>query len=129
MQFRSDYDYIVIIMYFKGNTFKNDRKDGWIFGNFMEDGLQKDSRAEIKVATLDNNFISKPHYNKAATKLDIIWDGDAIWEIDGNDVPMTKGDYVIIPPKTTVCIKKVLSPKLVVQTIKIPSTPDDKVMV
>jgi quercetin dioxygenase-like cupin family protein len=117
-------------MYKKGNVFQEQDKNGWIYGNFMPDGdLAKDSRAEIKIATLDNTFTSKPHFNKTTTKIDIIWQGKAIWQVNGEDIEMNTGDYLIIPPKTTVCIKKVISDELTVQTIRFPSIPDDKVMV
>ena len=116
-------------MYKKGNVFQEQDRNGWIYGNFMPDGLEKDERAEIKVAKLDNTFTSKPHYNRISTKLDIIWNGKAIWEVDGKEVEMSSGDYLIIPPKTTVCIKRVLSSELVVQTIRFPSVSKDKVMV
>lgn len=117
-------------MFKKGNVFTETDKDGWIYGNFMPEGdVARDDRAEIKVARLDKNFTSKPHFNKTATKLDIIWNGKAIWEVDGEEVELNTGDYLIIPPKTTACIKKILSEELIVQTIKIPSILDDKVMV
>jgi len=117
-------------MYKKGNVFQEKERGGWIYGNFMPDGdLAKDNNAEIKIATLNSSFTSKPHFNKTSTKLDIIWKGKAIWEVDGKDVEMNTGDYLIIPPKTVVCIKKVVSDELVIQTIRLPSTPDDKVMV
>ena len=116
-------------MYKKGNVFQEQERNGWIYGNFMPEGVAKDERAEIKVTKLDNSFTSEPHYNKISTKLDIIWNGQAVWEVEGNEVEMNAGDYLIIPPKTTVCIKKVISPELVVQTIRFPSVPDDKVMV
>lgn len=95
----------------------------------MPEGLAKDDRAEIKIAKLDKAFTSQPHYNKTATKLDIIWNGKAIWEVDGQEIEMNAGDYVVIPPKTTVCVKKVISDELTVQTIRFPSIADDKVMV
>ena len=117
-------------MFRKGNVFEQQRqRDGWIYGYFMPEGLAHDDRIEIKVAKLDNAFTSKPHYNKASTKLDIIWEGEAIWQVNGEDIEMKHGDYLIIPPKTTACIKKVLSNELIVQTIRVPSIPDDKVMV
>ena len=116
-------------MYKKGNAFEEQERNGWIYGNFMPEGLAKDDRAEIKIAKLDNTFTSEPHYNKSSTKLDIIWSGKAIWEVEGKEVEMKTGDYLIVPPKTTVCIKKVISDELVVQTIRFPSVPDDKVMV
>jgi mannose-6-phosphate isomerase-like protein (cupin superfamily) len=117
-------------MYKKGNVFQEQERNGWIYGNFMPDGdMSKDDRVEIKVAKLDNSFTSKQHYNKTSTKIDIIWSGKAIWEIEGKDVKMNSGDYLIIPPKTVVCVKKVISDELIVQTIRFPSIPDDKVMV
>lgn len=116
-------------MYKKGNVFEEQDRSGWIYGNFMPEGLAKDERAEIKIAKLNGSFTSEPHYNKTSTKLDIIWSGKAIWEIEGKEVEMNTGDYVIVPPKTVVCIKKVISSELIVQTIRFPSVPDDKVMI
>lgn len=117
-------------MYKKGNVFNEEKeRNGWIYGSFMPEGLAKDDRMEMKVARLDKNFTSELHYNKTATKLDIIWQGKAIWEIDGKEIEMNTGDYLIIPPKISVCIKKVLSDELIVQTLKLPSIIDDKVMV
>jgi mannose-6-phosphate isomerase-like protein (cupin superfamily) len=115
-------------MYKKGNAFEEKERYGWIYGNFMPEGLAKDDRAEIKIARLDKSFSSKPHFNKTSTKLDIVWSGKGIWEIDQQEVEMNEGDYLIIPPKTTVCIKKVLSDVIVVQTIRFPSVNEDKVM-
>jgi quercetin dioxygenase-like cupin family protein len=114
-------------IYKKSNIFQE--KNGWIYGHFMPEGLAKDKRIEIKVAKLDNSFTSDPHYNKTATKIDIVWSGNAIWEVEGKEIEMKAGDYLVLPPGTTVCIKKVLSPELIVQTIKFPSIPHDKVMV
>ena len=115
--------------YKKGNSFEEQERNGWIYGNFMPEGLAKDGRAEIKIAKLTNKFTSEPHYNKTSTKLDIVWRGNAIWEVEGKEIEMNTGDYLIIPPKTVVCVKKVISDELIVQTIRFPSTPDDKVMV
>ena len=116
-------------MYKKGNAFQEQERNGWIYGNFMPEGLAQDERAEIKIVKLDSSFTSESHYNKTSTKLDIIWSGQAIWEVDGEEIEMYSGDYLIIPPKTTACIKKILSSELVVQTIRFPSIPDDKVMI
>jgi quercetin dioxygenase-like cupin family protein len=116
-------------MHKKGNVFVEQERSGWIYGNFMPEGLSKDDKVEIKVAKLDNTFTSQPHYNKTSTKLDIIWSGKAVWDVEGKEVEMNTGDYLIIPPKTIVYIKRVISDELIVQTIKFPSVPDDKVMV
>jgi len=116
-------------MHKKGNVFQEQKRGGWIYGHFMPEGLAKDARAEIKVAKLDKSFSSLPHYNQTATKIDIIWSGKAVWEVDGNEIEMKTGDYLIIPPKSIVCIKRVLSDELIVQTIRFPSVADDKVEV
>jgi quercetin dioxygenase-like cupin family protein len=116
-------------MYKKGNVFQEQERNGWIYGNFMPEGLAKDDRLEIKITKLDKSFTSEPHFNKISTKIDIIWNGEAIWNIDGQDMEMNSGDYLIIPPKTIVFVKKVLSDELVVQTLRFPSVVDDKVMV
>ena len=115
-------------MYKKGNAFEEQSRKGWIYGNFMPSGLSKDDRVEIKIAKLDKAFTSELHYNKTSTKLDIIWSGSAIWEVDGQELEMEAGDYVIIPPMTTVGVKKVISDELVVQTLRFPSIADDKVV-
>ena len=57
------------MIYKKGNVFDEQERNGWIYGNFMPEGLAKDDRAEIKIAKLNNSFTSKPHYNKTSTKL------------------------------------------------------------
>lgn len=116
-------------MYTKGSVFdKRKEKGGWFYGHFMPEGLAKDERVEIKVNTLQKGYSDSPHYLKVATKLDIIWEGKAIWSIDGEDIQLKTGDYLIIPPMTKVRVKEVLSEKVIVQTIKIPSIPNDKVM-
>lgn len=112
----------------KGNFYKEQDRNGWIYGNFMPEGLHRDDRVEIKLTKLPKSYSNKPHYQKTATKLDIIWKGRAIWEISGEEVELNDGDYVIIPPKVRTAIKDVLSSELIVQTIKIPSTPEDKVV-
>lgn len=116
-------------MYKIGNVFTENERKGWIFGTFMPEGLQKDDTIEIKIAELDASFRSPIHYQKTATKLDIIWEGIGIWEIDGETRELHKGDYVIIPPLTKVKVVKILSEKIIVQIIKFPSLPDDKVLV
>ena len=115
--------------FLKGNVFEEQSRNGWIYGHFMPEGLAHDDHLEIKIAKLDNAFTSKPHYNKSSTKIDIIWEGEAIWEVDGKEIEVNSGSYLIIPPGTSACIKKVLSKTITVQTIRTPSIPDDKVMV
>lgn len=114
-------------MFEKGNVFEEQDRDGWVYGAFMPEGLCRDQRVEIKVKKLKKGFTSPPHYQKTCTKIELIWQGKAIWELDGKEVEMGTGDYAIIPSKVKVAIKKILSDELIVQTIKIPSIPGDKV--
>jgi quercetin dioxygenase-like cupin family protein len=115
--------------YFKGNVLKEQSRNGWLLGHFMPTGLTKSSDLEIKIITLSKGFRSEPHYNKTSTKIDLIWKGKAIWLVDGREIIMNSGDYLVISPKIVVCVKKVLSDEIVVQTIKYPSVANDKVLV
>src|SRR3990167_7639968 len=114
--------------FYKGSIFSEQERDGWIYGSFMPDGFHKDDRAEIKVKTLKKCFTGSPHYQKTATKLDIIWKGEAVWEVNAEDIELHAGDYLVIPPKVTTTVKKIITDEVVVQTIKIPSVPNDKVI-
>src|SRR3989344_7174668 len=113
--------------FFKGNFFQEQERDGWVYGSFMTEGLLKDGRLEIKIKNLEKSFTSKPHIQKKATKIEFIFSGKAIWEIDGEDYELNQGDYIVIPPGVTIAVKKVLEEPTLCQTIKIPSEPTDKV--
>lgn len=116
-------------MFKKGNAFAEQDRDGWIYGSFMPEGLQKDDRAEIKITTYNAGYSNEYHSQKTATKIDIIWQGEAVWGIDGEDVPLKSGDYIIVPPGVRTRMKQVISSTLIVQTIKFPSDPSDKILV
>jgi quercetin dioxygenase-like cupin family protein len=115
-------------MYTKGNVFHEQERKGWIYGAFMPEGPHHDERIEIKVAVWKKGSQNSYHYQKIATKIDIIWQGHVLWEIDGSDVELKKGDYVIVPPNIKTRIKNVLSDEAIVQTIKFPSLPEDKII-
>lgn len=116
-------------MFHKSNVFNEKNRNGWFYGSFIPEGLAKDNRVEIKLVKLNKSFSSKPHFNRTATKIDLVLSGSAIWEVDGQEVTMAVGDYLIIPPATVFCIKQLLTDEITVQTIKIPSIPDDTVFV
>lgn len=111
----------------KGNFLKEQERNGWIYGSFMPDGLQKDDRVEVKITTWKKGSSNSYHYQNTATKIDIAFKGRALWEIDGEEVELGPGDYVIIPPKVSVRIKNILTNDFLVQTIKFPSAPEDRV--
>ena len=113
--------------FFKGNFFQEQERDGWLYGSFMPQGLLQDDRLEIKIKNLEKGFTSEPHFQKKATKIEVIFSGKAIWEIDGEDYELNQGDYIVIPPGVTTAVKKVLEEPTLCQTIKIPSEPTDKV--
>ena len=112
--------------FLKGNFQKEQDRNGWIYGSFMPEGLQKDDRVEVKITTWPKGSNNSAHSQKTATKIDIVFQGKAIWEVDGEDVELGPGDYVIVPPKTPTRIKEVLTEDFLVQTIKFPSDPADK---
>jgi quercetin dioxygenase-like cupin family protein len=111
----------------KGNFLKEQSRNGWIYGSFMPEGLQKDDRVEVKITKWKKGSENTPHFQKTATKIDIMFEGKGVWEIDGQDVELNSGDYVIVPPKVVTRIKSVLTDEILVQTIKVPSDPADKV--
>lgn len=113
-------------MFHKGNVFKEKDRDGWFYGSFMPKGLQQDNRVEIKFITIKKGTSNQYHFQKTATKIDLVPEGEALWEIEGKEVRLAKGDYVIVPPKVKTRIKNVVTIKAVVQTIKLPSIPNDK---
>ena len=94
----------------------------------MPEGLQKDDRGEIKVTTWKKGASNKYHYQKTATKIDMLWTGEAIWEINGEPVHLKAGEYVIVPPGVKTRIKDILTDEVICQTIKFPSLPEDKVV-
>ncbi len=111
----------------KGNWQKEQERKGWIYGWFMPEGLAKDDRVEVKVTTFPKDFSNLPHYQKTATKIDLVIRGEVIYETDGEDIKLVEGDYVILAPKTTSRIKEVLTDDFQIQTIKFPSDPNDRV--
>lgn len=113
-------------MFTKGNILDDNEYRGYIYGAFME-GLHKDDRAEVKFMKLDKTFTWPRHYQKTATKLDIIISGEALWEVDGQEVLLKKGDYIIVPPGVETAILKVIGEDTILQTIKVPSLPGDRV--
>ena len=113
-------------MYEKRNVFDKSNTQGWLYGTFMPEGLQKDDRVEIKILKYPKSFTSPLHYQKIATKIEIIWEGNSLWRIDDEEIILKSGDYIILPPMTKTAIVKILSDYLILETIKIPSYPKDK---
>lgn len=116
-------------MYKKGNVFEDSKETkGWFYGSFMPEGFAKDDRVEIKIDKLKKGYRNKDHYQKTATKIDIVWSGEAVWAVNGERVKLKSGDYIIIAPKVRVHIEEIISDEALVQTIKIPSIVNDKVI-
>lgn len=110
-----------------GNFFKEQTRNGWIYGSFMPEGPHKDDRVEIKMAVWKKGQENEYHSQKTATKIDLILEGEVVWEIDGEDVGLKKGDYVIVPPLVKARVKEIVSDEALVETIKFPSLPDDRI--
>lgn len=110
-----------------GNYLQEQDRKGWIYGSFMPEGPHKDDRVEIKMAIWKKGQENEYHSQKTATKIDLILEGEVVWEIDGEDVGLKKGDYVIVPPGVKARVKKIISDEAFVETIKFPSLPDDRI--
>ncbi len=111
----------------KGNFLQEQSNKGWIYGSFMPEGPHKDDRLEIKMAVWKKGQENHYHSQKTATKIDLILEGEVIWEIEDQDVRLTKGDYVIIPPRVRARVKEIVSGEAFFQTLKFPSIPEDRI--
>jgi len=115
--------------YYKGN-FNNDykkefsKKRGWLVGRF-QDGYRKTEKVAIKFWKFKKGE-GEEHtckYEERATECTFIFKGEVKGIIDGKNVLLKTGDYVVIPPKIkSNMIMEVIKPTEGL-TIKAPSLP------
>lgn len=103
---------------------------GWFMGYFVKEGFRKSDRIEIKWWEFTQGKI-KDHENKIqfyATEITIILKGEIVGHINGEEINLKQGEYVIIPPRIENSFpENVISKKVVGITIKLPSLPSDKI--
>jgi mannose-6-phosphate isomerase-like protein (cupin superfamily) len=118
--------------YYQGNI-DNDRerelqnRKQWLVGRFL-DGHRSTEAFALKYWKFKKGEpINHPtKYEELATECDIILEGSVKGHIDGEEVILRKGDYVVIPPKVTSnLIEELLTDEVVGITIKAPSLPPE----
>jgi len=113
--------------FFLGNI-KNDTILGWITGQFFpQDRPQHDKNIEIKVSKVDKKFKMEKHYHPIGRDWIIVIQGGLTVNIDGENLAMKGGDYLIIESNTT---EEVISAEdnTIVVTIRTPSLPNNKII-
>jgi mannose-6-phosphate isomerase-like protein (cupin superfamily) len=107
----------------------NPRKDKWWFvGHFMQEGHRKTKTMGLKYWKF-NKGEEVSHKQKSgeplSTECNLILEGRVRGTIAGEEITLSAGEYVIIPPKTASnLIEEVLEEPLVGLTIKAPNDPD-----
>ena len=108
---------------------KDPRKDKWWFvGHFMPEGYRKTKAMGLKYWKF-NKGEEASHKPKSgeplSTECDLILSGRVRGLIAGEEITLSAGDYVIIPPNTpSNLIQEVLEEPVIGLTIKAPNEPD-----
>lgn len=124
--------------YYKGNFFEDYEREynprrGWLLGQFMNE-KNPDKRGTDKMAIKFWRFEKdKPtnhpaKYQRFAVECTFILKGRIRAQIDYNDIELTAGDYVVIPPNIVSNLAMTILEDAEGLTIKAPScNPDDTV--
>ena len=103
------------------------RKGGWFIGHFMEEGLRKTCKFEVKYWEFPPG--KADHEKKEqinATEFTVILRGKIDGEINGEKIKLEAGDYVVIPPGIENGFPDNVFEYVEGFTIKVPSVPNDK---
>lgn len=80
---------------------KEGGKNGWIVGSFMpEDSVAKTNDVEIKYWSFPVGKIDHPTKTSSIIEITMILEGSMSGQIDGKEIILKKGDYVVIQPNT-----------------------------
>ena len=104
----------------------NDPNRGWIVGKFKEDKPRKNNEVEIKYWEFDRGTTT--HETKVSTIIEctFILSGAVKGTIDGEEIVLKAGDYIVIEPNTVNnVVEEVLEPTTAL-TVKAPSDPSAK---
>lgn len=99
---------------------------GWFIGKFMEIEPQKTNAVEIKYWEFE---VGSPNHETKISKtieVSLILEGEIEGEIDGKQIQLGGGQYVVIKPNTPNGFPKVVHSKVRGLTIKAPSDPSAK---
>lgn len=102
-------------------------RNGWIIGRFME-GHRHTQAVSFKYWTFNkgDEKTHTPKYELHAVECNFILEGRVRGMIDGKEIILEKGDYVVTPAKIhSNLIEEVLEEPLVGFTVKSPSLPKE----
>ncbi|MCK4781665.1 cupin domain-containing protein [Candidatus Parcubacteria bacterium] len=116
--------------FYIGSYQKNAKKRrGWIVGHFMS-GLCKTDRVEIKYWRFKKGEVVKKEYKTqcCSVEVTIILQGKIDGEVDGREINLKAGEYIIIPPGVANAFPVNVYEDVEGLTIKSPSIPEDKII-
>jgi len=103
-------------------------KNGWFIGHFMEDGLRKTDKFEVKYWEFPPG--KADHEKKiqcCSYEITFILKGRIDGEVAGGRIELKAGDYIIIKPKITNGFPDNVFEYVEGLTVKVPSIPGDKI--
>lgn len=117
--------------YFLGNVADFEKTSGWIIGQFMgEKGFPLLETDEVEIAwkKLPTEFNEKPHFHRKGVEINIVISGSYRLIIDGKEVGLAKGDFLVVYPETVLQnLSADEGTELIV--VKAPSVSSDKIEV
>lgn len=115
--------------FYIGN-FKNDAETSghknWFIGEFIKEGARKTKAVEIKYWEFESGQTSHKTKIQGTIECTIILKGEIEGEVDGQEIKLQKGDYVVIKPGTPNNLVKHVVSLVKGLTIKAPSDPSAK---
>ena len=110
---------------YKKDAFKENHRN-WIVGKFMEKGPRKTDKVEIKYWEFE---VGNPNHETKISKTiecTFILEGELKGEIDGKNISLKEGQYVVIKSGTPNGFPKIVTKRAKGLTIKAPSDPKAK---
>lgn len=104
----------------------NDPHRGWIVGTFKDEAPRKNEAVEIKYWEFPVGPTDHPFKTSSIIECTFILKGKAKGIVNGEEVVMQAGDYVVIEPGTPNNIPTEVLEDIVGLTVKAPSDPTAK---
>lgn len=119
--------------YYKGDSHEDyeneyEKHQGWLVGEFME-GVRKTDKVEIKFWKFKKGEVvsGHPKIQRVAIECILIIEGIIKGKLDGEEVVLKAGDYLVVLPGVNNDISSVVE-DVKGLTIKAPSIPNDKMI-
>ncbi len=115
--------------YYRGNVADFSETKGYLIGRFMgEKGFPLLETDEVEVAWKKlpaGSCNEKPHFHRKGVEITIVIAGRCRLEIDGKEISLSKGDFLVIYPETRLQNRATEEGTEVI-VVKAPSAPQDK---